>query len=196
MLKPSPQHRPSPASSPVFHYAPASRSVPSSPLLRRDSTSRASFASRTPPQRPHPRYVDVGTQWTSPVMNTRPGKAAQEPSVAKVERAQGVASSASAPPIPTPAATQPTALPESPGLKRRQSQGTAASLSNTLPITVPAKRAKSDQAVKILPQQYEFCAVEDMVVLIANMIQELIQTNDNLPPRTGTLTRFHSRYVL
>lgn len=32
-----------------------------------------------------------------------------------------------------------------------------------------------------------------MVVLIANMIQELIQTNDRLPPRTVSLTRFHSR---
>jgi hypothetical protein len=32
-----------------------------------------------------------------------------------------------------------------------------------------------------------------MVVLIANMISELIQTNDALPLRSGVLTRFHSR---
>lgn len=48
---------------------------------------------------------------------------------------------------------------------------------------------------KVLPVQYEFCAVEDLVVLIANMISELIQTNDQLPLRDGGLTRFHSRYI-
>jgi hypothetical protein len=49
--------------------------------------------------------------------------------------------------------------------------------------------------VKILPARYEFCPVEDMVVLIANMISELIQMNDHLPLRSGVLTRFHSRLV-
>ncbi|CAK7262533.1 Pho80p cyclin [Sporothrix epigloea] len=45
----------------------------------------------------------------------------------------------------------------------------------------------------MLPEQYEFCKVEDMVVLIANMLGELIETNDVLALKSGHLTRFHSR---
>jgi hypothetical protein len=47
----------------------------------------------------------------------------------------------------------------------------------------------------VLPARYELCAVEDMVILIADMISELIETNDNLPLRDVVLTRFHSRFV-
>ena len=46
-----------------------------------------------------------------------------------------------------------------------------------------------------MPVLYEFCPVEDMVVLIAHMLAELIETNDALALRPGNLTRFHSRYV-
>ncbi|KAJ8124602.1 hypothetical protein O1611_g9039 [Lasiodiplodia mahajangana] len=41
--------------------------------------------------------------------------------------------------------------------------------------------------------RYELCDVEDMVILIANMIGELIETNDSLAMKSGNLTRFHSR---
>lgn len=59
-----------------------------------------------------------------------------------------------------------------------------------------SKRAKPDEAPpKCLPLKYEFCAVEDMVVLIAHMLGELIETNDKPALRTGHLTRFHSRYA-
>jgi hypothetical protein len=47
---------------------------------------------------------------------------------------------------------------------------------------------------KVLPLRYELCDVEDMVILIANMIGELIETNDSLAMKSGNLTRFHSRY--
>ena len=81
---------------------------------------------------------------------------------------------------------------ESPSIKRRQSRVDSSSASITQ--ISPTKRVKSgDEEVKVLPVKYEFCEVEDMVVLIANMISELIQTNDSLPLRTGVLTRFHSR---
>jgi hypothetical protein len=92
---------------------------------------------------------------------------------------------------------QPVVKAESPSTKRRQSQeispgGYPSDISSSKPY-VP-KRARSMQTpVKILPAKYEFCEVEDMVVLIANMISELIQTNDGLPLRSGVLTRFHSR---
>ncbi|EKD19026.1 cyclin-dependent protein kinase regulator pho80 [Drepanopeziza brunnea f. sp. 'multigermtubi' MB_m1] len=101
---------------------------------------------------------------------------------------QEVSVSTSAPLSPS----KPSLEPESPGLKRRQSQGTASSIPTPTP-TIRAKRPRSDQMTKVLPLQYEFCATEDMVILIANMIQELIIANDGLPLRSGVLTRFHSR---
>ncbi|OWP00851.1 hypothetical protein B2J93_2544 [Marssonina coronariae] len=88
--------------------------------------------------------------------------------------------------------TKPALQPESPGLKRRQSQGTGSSIPVTTQ-TIRTKRPRSDQEPKVLPLKYELCAVEDVVILIANMIQELIQQNDTLPLRNGVLTRFHSR---
>lgn len=83
-------------------------------------------------------------------------------------------------------------------VKRRNSQGPGASTgessaggqhSGALP-----KRVKPDTAPpKVLPVRYELCAIEDIVVLIANMLSELIETNDALAMRSGHLTRFHSR---
>ena len=59
-----------------------------------------------------------------------------------------------------------------------------------------AKRPKTaSQPPKVVPQQYELCPVQDMVVLIAGMLGELIETNDGLALKSGHLTRFHSRYV-
>ncbi|KAI1844134.1 hypothetical protein JX265_011028 [Neoarthrinium moseri] len=56
------------------------------------------------------------------------------------------------------------------------------------------KRSKTAQGpAKVLPLRYELCDVEDMVVLIANMLSELIETNDSLAMKSGHLTRFHSR---
>ncbi|KAF3766146.1 cyclin-domain-containing protein [Cryphonectria parasitica EP155] len=56
------------------------------------------------------------------------------------------------------------------------------------------KRVKPEAAPpKVLPVQYELCAYEDIVVLIAHMLAELIETNDALALRSGHLTRFHSR---
>ncbi|KAJ4417320.1 Pho80p cyclin [Gnomoniopsis sp. IMI 355080] len=79
--------------------------------------------------------------------------------------------------------------------KRRNSQGPgsiieeASSSAQGLP-----KRAKPEKAPpKVLPVRYELCAIEDIVVLIANMLSELIETNDALAMRSGCLTRFHSR---
>jgi hypothetical protein len=61
-------------------------------------------------------------------------------------------------------------------------------------VTGSPKRARAEAAPpKVLPQKYEFCRVEDIVVLIANMISELIETNDALALKSGHLTRFHSR---
>jgi hypothetical protein len=92
-----------------------------------------------------------------------------------------------------PSAAKPGLEVESPSMNKRASQDEPPSnVSNNQAL--PLKRAKAAQkAVKILPAKYEACEVEDMVVLIANMISELIETNDELPLRSGVLTRFHSR---
>ncbi|KHN98248.1 Nuc-1 negative regulatory protein preg [Metarhizium album ARSEF 1941] len=66
--------------------------------------------------------------------------------------------------------------------------GASPSAINTAP-----KRARTTGEPKILPQRYEFCAVEDMVELITHMLAELIATNDAIRISSGGLTRFHSR---
>lgn len=58
----------------------------------------------------------------------------------------------------------------------------------------PAQRPKTlPAAPKTLPLAYETCTAEDMVILVAHMISELIETNDGLALSSGNLTRFHSR---
>ncbi|KAK2063049.1 cyclin [Colletotrichum caudatum] len=105
--------------------------------------------------------------------------------------------------VVAPAIRDVSAAIASPG-KRRNSQdpavaqaasasiaGESSSLSSS---SGAAKRPKPTAAPpKILPQRYEFCVVEDMVVLISHMLSELIETNDALALRSGSLTRFHSR---
>lgn len=82
--------------------------------------------------------------------------------------------------------------------KRRNSEGPGsligeASGSGQAAQGLP-KRVKPDVVPpKVLPVRYELCAIEDVVVLIANMLAELIETNDALAMRSGHLTRFHSR---
>ncbi|CAH0032025.1 unnamed protein product [Clonostachys rhizophaga] len=67
-------------------------------------------------------------------------------------------------------------------------------LTDGSPASSSTKRAKSQAPPpKTLPRQYEFCAVEDMVELIAHMLGELITTNDAIRISEGGLTRFHSR---
>jgi len=84
---------------------------------------------------------------------------------------------------------------DSPSLKRRQKQEETSSSVVGSGKVLDAKRVRSANApVKVLPVRYELCEVEDIVILIANMISELIETNDDLPLRQGVLTRFHSRY--
>jgi hypothetical protein len=82
--------------------------------------------------------------------------------------------------------------------KRKSADGPGES-SATLPNPAKSpstlsKRPKPDTSPpKVLPMKYELCQAEDIVVLVAHMIGELIETNDALALRTGHLTRFHSR---
>jgi hypothetical protein len=79
-----------------------------------------------------------------------------------------------------------------------------ANIQRDIPTTLPTDRnysslelSKPDQvAVKILPADYGLCAVEDLVVLIADMLSVIIQKNDRRTLRNYELTRFHSRFVV
>ncbi|PBP28165.1 cyclin-dependent protein kinase regulator pho80 [Diplocarpon rosae] len=125
-------------------------------------------------------------------MNSKTERSVGQPKPVKTEtHDKEINSSVARPSVPT-SPSRSALQPESPRLKRRQSQGSGPSVPITTQ-TIRQKRPRSDQEPKVLPLKYEFCAVEDIVILIANMIQELIQQNDTLPLRNGVLTRFHSR---
>ncbi|ESZ95030.1 hypothetical protein SBOR_4563 [Sclerotinia borealis F-4128] len=194
MLK-SPSLSRSQASPTLYHYAPTS-TRPS--LSRRTSAANKPSPSPQPQQQPisqsQPKkwiYVDAFTQW-SPIMPSRMADGVSPPVQVKTE---------DVPPEPIIAPEQPNveALQdmkppiqlESPSMKRRQSSVDSA---HTVSKKVSSpKRVKPQTPVTILPVKYELCEVEDMVVLIASMIAELIQRNDVLPLQSGILTRFHSR---
>lgn len=200
MLKPLTQPR-SPAS-PSFHYAPVSQPLPTSPLSRRNSGRAQSQINRqSPVQKPAPpppvlqvRYADVGTQWESPVMNTKQDPDDGQPIVVKIEPKVGAISEV---PVSIPAVPRklekPLLEPLSPSSKRRQSSANSTSAGVESHAIAPKRVRPAQTEVKILSKKYELCEVEDMVILIANMISELIVTNDELPLRNGVLTRFHSR---
>lgn len=90
-----------------------------------------------------------------------------------------------------------TSSQASPTSRRRQFRETIETDSaSPTSLSYPPKRTRpSKTTAKLLPLRYELCEVEDMVALIADMISELIETNDNLPLRDVVLTRFHSRFV-
>lgn len=207
MLTSSPSPRTSPSIYHHHYHGPASTAhqkifpVPERRLSK-------SVVPSAPPGPVHPgRYIDAGTPHSpnapAEAMSTGDsaavdiggkglligGMEAETPTTA-MDMSTAQASTRSGSSSPRPATGLPTP-------KRRPS--------DEAPRTDPAsgedrsaalKRARAEHPeAKVLPSQYEFCAVEDLVVLIANMISELIQTNDQLPLRDGGLTRFHSRYI-
>jgi hypothetical protein len=86
-------------------------------------------------------------------------------------------------------------VPRSPAGKQRSSQEhmQREPTLTQIRLSPPNGIRFSHVAVKILPVNYEFCDVEDLIMLIAGLISELVQINDQLPLRDGGFTRFHSR---
>lgn len=82
---------------------------------------------------------------------------------------------------------------DSPSMRKRSSPHEIPANANSSPGSHVKRTKEAPPAVKFVPTNYEFCDIGDIVVLIANMINELIATNDGLPLRNGVLTRFHSR---
>lgn len=148
----------------------------------------------TPPQRSN--YQNATTQYSpmsEPSHNAPEGLTSQ-----KQEGALALIASKDSMPnytTPPPRSSAPEDQHKSPGIKRRQSKDVKETGLSAAP-SYTSKRPKSTKtSAKILPVRYEFCEVEDIVILIADMISELIETNDNLPLKDGALTRFHSRFV-
>ncbi|RYP72276.1 hypothetical protein DL769_004498 [Monosporascus sp. CRB-8-3] len=192
------------------HHSPRSPRV-IAPLSRRHSKTTIA----QPPPRESPRSskqyvgVDAGTQYSpmepfDPTVPLRP-----EPSQAGPRRPRPTATTVahSGPPsaVPEPP-SEPSILPAkpedprtnalSPGKRRKSHDIASAHSSSVVVASQPSspKRSKPNQGPpKLLPLRYELCDVEDMVVLIANMLGELIETNDSIAMKSGQLTRFHSR---
>lgn len=225
MKSPLSQHRSSAASSPTLHYVHQSPRLsvcptcasqhpktakPSLPTTQDEGVDASTQWSPMSPRMnvessKKETLVDASTQWSpiSPKMKAESSKKENFELQNRTSVSRSAAPSSSSfknkiteqKPSSIP---PPVSIIESPTMKRRQSQavdnGSVYIPDKTQ--TLPPKRVRSTQTrVKVLPLRYEMCEVEDMVVLIANMISELIQTNDELPLRTGVLTRFHSRYV-
>ncbi|OLN95410.1 Nuc-1 negative regulatory protein preg [Colletotrichum chlorophyti] len=199
------------------HSSPARLSAP---LPRRHSASKPSpSASMTSPStQPQQRQyvsVDAGTQY-SPMESSTQTQDAPRVSVPATPdepppapHPQPIDQSSSSQPrsqprsqpqpqtVIAPVLRDPSAVAASPG-KRRNSQDPAVAQASALATgessSSAAKRPRPTAGPpKILPQRYELCSVEDMVVLISHMLSELIETNDALALRSGSLTRFHSR---
>jgi hypothetical protein len=147
-------------------------------------------------------YVDRGTQWSPmvpkmehpPVGESTPAKVKKSPLAENgAENETNFTTTQIQPPNPP----TPSLQAASPSTKRREppvdaTPGTSSIQNQSLPAR--SVRLRPAQApVKILSQRYELCQVEDIVILIADMISELIQRNDVLPLRQGVLTRYHSR---
>ncbi|KAK5661533.1 hypothetical protein OQA88_11437 [Cercophora sp. LCS_1] len=195
----------------------------SAALSRRQSTSSAATSVASPTISRAKRYVDAATQYSPMEPFDYTAGASARPAPGETQRSEPPPPPPPGPKamsLPnerlTEASTEPPKPPKAvPEAAREhkgpQHSGAVQSLSPSKrkstdevpskaqpnaaesPSTL-AKRPKPAEAPpKILPLKYENCAVEDVVVLIAHMLGELIETNDALALRTGHLTRFHSR---
>ncbi|KAF5025327.1 hypothetical protein F66182_2585 [Fusarium sp. NRRL 66182] len=204
MLKTSPALSASANASPTtFRYAtssPQHSSKPSPALRRRPSTrsntsSSADVMKSSPIQRPR-QYVanDSGIHGSPAEAQQPPSSLSQKPATHPPQSPRpSPMSKTSAPP-----SRSSQALSGVSPTKRRSSPAPTSSEATTTTNSPPpqtTKRAKPDAPPpKVLPDRYEFCAVEDMVELVAHMLAELIATNDAIRISNGGLTRFHSRY--
>ncbi|KAI1278599.1 cyclin-domain-containing protein [Xylaria sp. FL0933] len=153
--------------------------------------------------------VDAATQYSpmEPFDPTVPLRAADGPAPRK-PAPNSVAEKITTPPAPpepkiaeppsevSPSTAQPdkqSTNPLSPAKRRSSEDHGSVFPVQAGPSTSPKRTRPNASPPKVLPSRYELCDVEDMVVLIANMIGELIETNDSLAMKSGNLTRFHSR---
>ncbi|KAI1127305.1 cyclin-domain-containing protein [Nemania abortiva] len=188
-------------------------------LRRRHSKHSALPSSPSPPpppshkspSQPQPRQyagVDAATQYSpmEPFDPTVPLRAADAPAPRK-PTSTSTAEKVAAQPLPpskaveTPVQRTPEIAqsdkqsknPLSPSKRRSSEDHSIISAVEASQSSSPKRARPNTSPPKVLPLRYELCEVEDMVILIANMIGELIETNDSLAMKSGNLTRFHSR---
>lgn len=157
--------------------------------------------------------VDAATQYSpmEPFDPTVPLRAADAPAPRKKPTSPPTAEKLATPPILPPKAIEPpverpvqpspettqsdrqSANPLSPTKRRNSHDHSIVSAVGASQSSSPKRTRPNASPPKILPLRYELCEIEDMVILIANMIGELIETNDSLAMKSGNLTRFHSR---
>ncbi|KAI8947296.1 cyclin-domain-containing protein [Xylaria longipes] len=170
----------------------------------------ASHTSPSPSQ-PRPKQyvgVDAATQYSpmEPFDPTVPLRAADAPAPRK-PTSSSTADNIATRSLPPPEAVEPpvepspetaqsnkqSANPLSPTKRRNSHDHGIVSAVGASQSSSPKRTRPNASPPKVLPLRYELCEVEDMVTLIANMIGELIETNDSLAMKSGNLTRFHSR---
>jgi hypothetical protein len=183
----------SPRSTRQTRYAsPSPRTTPNSPLRKKSIVFEAASPTFPAPPPLAVQYVHRGTQCYSPIQEMKNEGSADSLDAPAAQPRQTDSSD-----LDTPsAAPKPPTIPvDSPKKKRSSQDDPPSTVGQTHTQELPLKRVRSEQpVVKVLPAKYELCAVEDLVTLIANMISELIETNDTLPPISRVLTRYHSRY--
>lgn len=218
---PSPLAR-SPHQSPKIHQSPNIKQSITASLRRRHSKPSPFLSSPSPPtpykspSQSRPKQyagVDAATQYSpmEPFDPTVPlraadGPAPRKPASASVadkitalpappsQAAEAKATDATVKPIPkTPQLDKLPANPLSPTKRRSSQDHGIRSAVEASQSSSPKRTRPNASPPKVLPLRYELCDVEDMVILIANMIGELIETNDSLAMKSGNLTRFHSR---
>lgn len=184
--------------------SPSGRPV-SSPLASQSQSAGKKYVSKSTQYSPM-EHTDYSVPRPRPVQHsplTAPSQPSSTPCPKPTSSADQATTAPTQPTAPASSAERapiiPVAYPQSPN-KRRNSQGPGSSVDEGSVVgqgtEALAKRPKADAAPpKLLPQKYELCATDDIVVLIANMISELIETNDALAMKSGHLTRFHSRCV-
>ncbi|KAI0999957.1 hypothetical protein K3495_g8243 [Podosphaera aphanis] len=191
MMRTYNQKQSPPVSSPVFNETKVYKALHTSPQWAPCGEDHSSKSVHTEPSR----YVDNDTQWSrKPKLANNNSLAVSSHLSKELKSCTSVSpsrTSSGAHDAHDASVNHPSAIFANP--KRKSSQvladSPAAKYSN-----INLKRARPKQVlIKKLSPRYELCSVEDMVFLISDMIQELIQTNDNLPLQSEVLTRFHSR---
>jgi hypothetical protein len=130
---------------------------------------------------------------TAPVISTYALACTESGTQEAIQSSSGGVSGISSPNLDMPRPSN--SVPQSPTGKQRslQEYKQPGPTLTHIRLSPPNGIRSSHVAVKILPVNYEFCGVEDLIMLIAGLISELVQINDQLPLRDGGLTRFHSR---
>ncbi|GAA5963352.1 hypothetical protein JCM3765_006993 [Sporobolomyces pararoseus] len=118
--------------------------------------------------------------------------------------ANAVPGSSKHPYNPTPTADTPGVAPPAPPSLPRIDPSGSAPPTEPRSISTQAPRRRADgpiivptvvaaDGVREVPQLFEHCQVEDLIALIASMLDRLIEHNDRIPLTPNSLTRFHSR---